>query len=111
MFKIKPGKQAIARMLFRHFEKPVLDKLVADGVIYGYSMDVEAIHTEEIGSVWYLAVLPDLGAKDKMRAAFAAARAKMSDNDRDALDEIEKDIYVMSAHRDSVSEALIFKSK
>ncbi|MBI4893835.1 MAG: hypothetical protein HY821_24680 [Acidobacteria bacterium] len=109
--KVKPGKMPVAMMLFRHFEKPVLDKLVEDGVIYGYSVDVEAVHTSEPGKIWFLTIMPNLAAKDKVRAAMMAAMAKMPESDRTALEEIEKDVFVASAHRDSISEALIFKTK
>ncbi len=109
--KIKPGKFGVAMMLFRHFEKPVLDKLVDDGVIYGYSLDVEAVHTTEPNRCWFLTVLPNLAAKDKVRAAMMAAREKLPESDRQALDEIEKDVFDFTAHRDSISQAVIFKSK
>ncbi len=109
--RIKPGKNSSAMMMFRHFEKPILDKLVADGVIYGYSLDVEAVHTMEPGMTWFITILPDLGAKDKVRAAFTAASQKFSASERDAMQKMEDEIFVQGSHRDQLSEALIFKMK
>lgn len=107
--KVKPGKLPVARMMFQHHEKPVLDQLIQDGVIYSYSMDVEAIHTMEPGTVWYLIGAPDLGAMDKIRAAFSAAQDKMSAAERRAIEEVQEEVFDRKAHRDSVSRSVIFK--
>lgn len=109
--KVKPGKMPVARMMFRHHEKPVLDRLIQEGAIYGYAMDVEAVHTMEPGSVWYLILAPDMGAMDKVRAAFAAAAEKMTASEREAVEQMENEVFDRKAHRDSISRALIFKSR
>jgi len=109
--KIKPGKGSAVTMMFRHFDKPILDKLVADGTIYGYSLDVEAVHTMEPGMAWFIVIMPNLGAKDKVRAAYDAASEKMSASERDAMQKMQEEMFVAGSHRDSLSEALIFKMK
>ncbi len=109
--KVKPGKLPVARMMFRHHEKPVLDQLIKEGAIYGYSMDVEAVHTREPGTVWYLILAPDMGAMDKIRAAFSASREKMNAAERQALEEMDEEIFDRKSHRDSMSRAVIFKSR
>lgn len=109
--RVKPGKLPVARMMFRHHEKPVLDQLIKEGVIYGYAMDVEAIHTREPGTVWYLIMAPDMGAMDRIQAAFAASREKLGAVERRAMDEMDEEIFDRKSHRDSVSRAVIFKSR
>lgn len=109
--KVKPGKMAVARMMFRHHEKPVLDRLIQEGVIYGHSMDVEAVHTSEPGTVWYLTVAPGMGSMDKVRAAFQEARQQMSAGEREAVERMEEEVFDRKAHRDSISRALIFRSR
>ncbi len=109
--KVKPGKLPVARMMFQHHEKPVLDQLVKDGVIYGYAMDVEAVHTMEPGTVWYLFTAPDLGAMDKIQAAFSASSQKMSAMQRRALEEMEEEVFDRKEHRDFVSRAVIYQSR
>lgn len=109
--KVKPGKLPLARMMFRRHEKPVLDQLIKDGVIYSYSMDVEAIHTMEPGTVWYLITAPDMGAMDRIQAAFAASREKMGATERRALEEMDEEVFDRKAHRDSVSRAVIFRNR
>ncbi|MGQ9917357.1 MAG: hypothetical protein ACUVS7_08065 [Bryobacteraceae bacterium] len=108
---MKPGKMPVARMMFRHHEKPVLDRLIREGAIYGYAMDVEAVHTTEPGTVWYLILAPDMGAMDKVRAAFAAAAEKMTAAEREAVEQMEDEVFDRKAHRNWISQALMFKSR
>ena len=109
--KVKPGKMAVARMMFQHYAKPVQEQLVRDGVINCYSMDVEALHTIGPKVVWFLILAPDPGAMDKVRDAFTAAQAKLPDAERRAFDEMEDEVCDRKAHRDSVSRAIIFRSR
>jgi hypothetical protein len=109
--KVKPGRGATATMLFNHLQKPALDKLVADGTIYGYSLDVEAVHTQAPGTRWLIISLPDLGAKSKVLAAYQAAMAKLSEIEREAMQLVSEDTFDQKDHRDMLSEALIFKAK
>ncbi|MGB9611887.1 MAG: hypothetical protein ACPL7M_13030 [Bryobacteraceae bacterium] len=111
MEKVKPGKMPVARMMFRHHDMPVLDQLVRDGVIYSYQMNVEAVHTMEPGTVWFLILAPGLESMDRIRSAFAASQEKMSEADRRALEAMEEEVFDRKAHRDSVSRALIFRSR
>lgn len=39
--KVKPGKGGEWLRLFENYSRPLLDKLMADGVLYGYGVDVE----------------------------------------------------------------------
>jgi hypothetical protein len=109
--KVKPGKMPVARMMFQHHEKPVLDRLIKEGVIYDYAVDVEAVHTAEPGTVWYLLIAPDMGAMDKVRAAFQESMQKLSAGEREAIEQMEEEVFDRKAHRDSISRALIFKSR
>ena len=43
--KVKPGKGSEYRKAWEKYNKPVLDKLIADGVILGYGFDVEEVRT------------------------------------------------------------------
>lgn len=109
--QVKPGRASAARMLFNRVEKPVLDKLVADGTIYGYSLDVEAVHTIQPGVMWTIVLMPNLATKGKVRQAFTDAMQKLPAAERDALEKLADDTFDAGAHRDSLSHALIFKVK
>ena len=101
--RVKPGQMEEYLKRFRQFDKPVYDKLLADGVILGYSLCTEALHTSKPGLTWTIVTMPDLGAMDKVRHAFEAAR-KQSAQNGDAV--VEPD-----SHRDSLSMSVLYRQK
>lgn len=103
--KVKPGKIQEFGQLFEKYQKPTYDKMVADGVILGYSVDTEAIHTEAESMVWIVSVLPDLAAKDKMLVIGRAVP------DRRAMQVAMTALTVEGSHRDSISQAALFVTK
>ena len=109
--KVKPGRMQDFMGLFRRYDQPVLDKLLADGVIYGYSVDTEAVHTGSPGTVWSIVTMPDLGTKDKVNAAFAAAQEKLPEAERNITEKLYYDMVEPGSHRDSLSVSVVFKSK
>lgn len=109
--RIKPGKMQQFNEVFEKYMKPGYDKLVADGTIFGYSVDIEIIHTDMSGLVWILAVLPDLAAKDKMLAATREAGRARSAEERKAMSEALDAISVPGSHRDSISQAILSEMK
>lgn len=48
---------------------------------------------------------------DKVRAAFPESMQKMSDSEREAIEQMEEEVFDQKAHRDSISRALIFKAR
>ena len=52
---------------------PVFEKLLADGTIYEYEVDTEAIHTEAPGTFWIFYLAANADAIDKVNAAVRAA--------------------------------------
>ena len=111
MVRVKPGRGHEFRELFHKYDKPVLDKLVADGVIYGWELDTEAVHTMEPGLVWVLVIMPDLGAKDKVTAAFEAAYKSLPESEQSSLDKQYQELIVPGSHRDELALRLVFKTK
>jgi hypothetical protein len=109
--RVKPGRMGDFSELFRKYDKPVFDKLVADGVIYGYELDTEAVHTMEPGMTWTVVTMPDLGTKDKVDAAFTEAEKKIPDAERDLTEKIYNDIVVAGSHRDSLSVSPVYRQK
>jgi DNA-binding Lrp family transcriptional regulator len=111
MVRAKPERMEEYLEMFRKYDKPVLDKLVADGVIYGYGLYTEAVHTMKPGFVWQVTTLPDLGAKDKVRAAFSEAWKKLPDGERQMLDKVFFDMADYSTHRDDLAVSVVFRQK
>ncbi len=106
-FKVKPGKGSEWRRLFEKYKKPVLDKLVADGAIYGYGVDVEDFHTEDPGWHWLWVVTTTLAAFDKIDAAFDAANQEWSEKERAAIAEEFGDVTEAGAHRDYLYRTVV----
>ncbi len=111
MVQVKPDRMEEFIAMFRKYDKPVLDKLVADGVIYGYSLDTEAVHTMKPGFVWQVTTMPDLGAKDKVRAAFAEAWKQVPEGEQKGLDKLYYDMIELGSHRDDLAVSVVFRQK
>jgi len=111
MVQVKPERMQEYLEMFRKYDKPVLDKLVADGVIYAYQILTEAVHTMKPGFVWQVTTLPDLGAKDKVRAAFSEAWKKLPDGERQMLDKVAFDMADYGSHRDDLALSVVFRQK
>lgn len=89
--KVMPGKDSEWRRLFEKYSRPVLDKLMADGALYGYGVDVQYFHSEDPGWRWVWVVTTDLAAFDKIHATFDAFRH----------------VTEAGAHRDSVFRTVV----
>ena len=107
--KVDAGKSGEWRKLFEKYNKPVFDKLVPDGTIFGYGIDVEEFHTDDPGwrAVWVLTT--SLGAFDKIDAAFAADRQARSEEERESIGRQFRDITTPGEHRDSLWRAVPMK--
>jgi DNA-binding Lrp family transcriptional regulator len=103
--KVKPGKMNEFSDLFAKYQKPIYDKMVADGVILGYSVDTEIIHSDMGSMVWIITVMADLGAKDKMMEITRTAP------DRRAAQVAFDAITVEGSHRDNISHSVMFVTK
>lgn len=107
--KVKPGMGNAYRAAWEKYNKPVLDKLVADGVLLAYGLAVEELKTESNWThfVWYAA--KDMSAFDKVRTAFAADRARRSQEERDSIAALFASTTEQDAARNYVSHSIIFK--
>ena len=111
MVRVKPGHMQEFMELFRKYDKPVYEKLVADGVIYAYELDTEAVHTMEPGLMWTIVTMPNLAAKDKVNAAFEEANKNLPEAERNMIQKLYLDVVVPGSHRDSLSISQVYKAK
>ena len=107
--KVKPGKAAEFRKTWEKYNKPVLDKLVADGVVLAYGLTVEEVRTDGDFThfVWY--ATKDLAAMEKVRNAFNADRDKRSQDEQDAITAAFVSVLDVDASRSDVDRFLIFR--
>jgi len=76
-YKLKPDAPDDAvEMLSKSAMVPLLEKLLADGAIVQYEIDVEAIHSEAPGTFWVWYVSPTAEGIDKVNAALRESLRK-----------------------------------
>jgi len=107
--KVKPGKAAEYRKAWEKYNKPILDKLLADGVIAAYGLAIEEVRTngDFTHFTWY--DVPDLGQLDKVRSAFLADRDHRSQEEQNAINDLFAGLTDPDAARSEVDHAVIFK--
>jgi hypothetical protein len=101
-FKVLPGKGEAVMEMFKKVDKPVLDKLMADGTIVGWGMGMPWVHT---GGAWNLVFwisTADMAAREKVEKAFEAAEKTRPAEENRKLQEAFYAAVAMDAHRDGV---------
>jgi len=106
--KVKAGKGSDYRKAWEKYNKPVFEKLDADGVVMAYGLSVEALRTDGDFThyVWY--AVKDLASFDKVRAAFMADRDRRSQEEQDAITHLFVSLQDTDASRSEVVRSLIF---
>lgn len=107
--KVRPEKGGAFRAAWEKYNKPVYDKLLADGVIYAYSLTVEEVKTDGDWThfTWY--AVKSMADFEKIRAAFAADRARRSPEERETINATFADARDPDASRTYVTHSIIFK--
>jgi len=106
--KARPGKGSDLRKLWEKYNKPVLDKLVADGVVLAYGLAVEDVRTDGDFThfVWY--ATKDLASMEKVRSAYAADREKRSQEEQDVISAEFLKVADPEASRSEVTRSIMF---
>jgi len=107
--KAKAGKGADYRSAWEKYNKPVYDKLVADGVVLAYGFSAEEVKTDGDFThfIWYATA--NMAAADKVGPAFAADRARRSEVERNAIGDIFNSVTEPDMARSIVTRSRIFK--
>jgi hypothetical protein len=109
--KILPGKVQEYLALYDKYTKPILEQLYADGAVTGYGIDAELVHTGDSGFRFFWQIVPDAEALDKVEAAYAAARAKRTPEERRAIGAAFAELTDATAHRDSQASLIYYNAK
>jgi hypothetical protein len=106
--KAKPGKGGDYRKAWEKYNKPVLDKLLADGIIVAYGLAVEEVRTDGDFThfTWY--DVKDLASMDKIRAAFLSDREHRTEEEREAITNLFASLTDGDASRSDVEHAVVF---
>jgi hypothetical protein len=106
--KVKPGKGGDYRKAWEKYNKPVLDKLLADGVVVAFGLAVEEVKTEGDFTHFTWIDTKDLASMEKIRSAFAADRERRSQEEQDAITHLFTSLLDVDASRSSMCRSLIF---
>jgi hypothetical protein len=106
--KVKPGKGGDYRKAWEKYNKPVYDKLIADGVVLAYGLDTEEVRTSGEFTHFTWVDTKDLAAMDKLRAAFLADREHRTQEEQDAIANLFNGLLDADASRATIARSLIF---
>ena len=106
--KVKPGKGGDYRDAWEKYNKPVLDKLMADGTILAYGLAVEEVKTtgDLTHFTWF--DVKSMDGFEKIRNAFNADRDHRSKEERDAINSTFTNAIDPDASRAEIDRAIIF---
>jgi hypothetical protein len=107
--KVKPGKGADYRRAWEKYNKPVYDKLVADGVVLAYGLGVEEVKTDGEFTHFVWIATANMAAADKIGPAFTADRARRSEEERNAISDLFLSATEPDKARSIVTRSRIFK--
>jgi hypothetical protein len=107
--KVKPGKGPDYRRTWEKYNKPVFDKLVADGVVLAYGLAAEEVKTDGDWTHFVWIATANMAAADKIGPAFAADRARRSEKDRNEITQDFLEATEPDKARSMVTRARIFK--
>jgi hypothetical protein len=107
--KARPGKGADYRRTWERYNKPVFDRLVADGTVLAYGLAQEEVKTDGDWTHFVWIATPSMAAADKIGPAFAADRARRSEKDRNEITEAFQESTEPDKARSMVTRSRIFK--
>ena len=107
--KVKPGKGADYRRAWEKYNKPVYDKLVADGVVLAYGLAVEEVKTDGDFTHYVWVATANMAAADKIGPAFIADRTRRSEEERNAIADMFLSLIEPDMSRSIVTRSRIFK--
>jgi len=107
--KVKPGKSAEYRATWEKYNKPVFDKLVTDGTVLAYGMSTEEVKTDGDFTHFIWMATANMAGMEKIAAAFAADRARRTEDERKTINDLFTDVTEPDKARSVVTRSRIFK--
>jgi len=100
--KAKPGRYGALEDQYKKYVAPVFDKMVADGTVISYGLETPEVHRGEGWDFMTWWKSDSLARRDAMDAAFDAAEAARSEDERKARRESAQENMDWSGHSDQV---------
>ena len=97
------------RRAWEKYNKPVYDKLVADGVVLAYGLAAEEVKTDGDFTHFVWVATANMAAADKIGPAFTADRARRSEEERTAITDTFLSLIEPDMSRSIVTRCRIFR--
>jgi len=107
--KVKPGKGGEYRATWEKYNKPVFDKLLADGVVLAFGLAAEEVKTDGDFTHFVWMATANMSGLDKIAAAFGADRARRTEAERKEITEAFGGVTDPDMARSMVTRSRIFK--
>ena len=107
--KVKPGKTAEYRRTWEKYNKPVFDKLIADGALLAYGLSTEEVKTDGDFTHFVWMAAADMSGMDKIATAFAADRARRTAEEQSSIAELFASVTEPDKARSIVTRSRIFR--
>jgi len=107
--KVRPGKTAEYRRTWEKYNKPVFDKLIADGALLAYGFATEEVKTDGDFTHFVWMAAADMSGMDKIGAAFAADRTRRTDEEQSSIAELFASVTEPDKARSVVTRSRIFR--
>lgn len=103
---VRPGEGGAWLRMWDAYTKPVYEQLLAEGALAGYAVHYEDVHTGP-PTVRYIATISTgAAAEDRIEAAQRAARAGLSEGEREAASAASDEMTDGAEHRDYFARIL-----
>lgn len=107
--KVKPGKGAEYRKTWEKYNKPVFDKMIADGTLLAYGLAVEEVKTDGDFTHFVWMASADMSGMDKIGPAFNADRARRTEEEQASIAELFASVTEPDKARSVVTRSRIFR--
>ena len=107
--KVKPGMGPEYRRTWEKYNKPVFDKLIADGALLAYGLSAEEVKTDGDFTHFVWMATSDMAGLDKIAAAFAADRARRTDDEQKTIADLFANVTEPDKARSVVTRSRIFR--
>jgi hypothetical protein len=108
---IQPGKQGQWREWWDHYQKPLYERFLADGLITNYEIDEGEMHTMDPNWQYLIWIATSGEALDKMNDAWIARAKRQTAEEKRAMAAELAAVVVAGSHRDYFAHALSYGSK
>ncbi|HET6980286.1 MAG TPA: hypothetical protein VFI24_28385 [Pyrinomonadaceae bacterium] len=107
--KVKPGMNAEYRRTWEKYNKPVFDKMVADGALLAYGLSTEEVKTDGDFTHFVWMATSDMAGLEKIAAAFAADRARRPEDEQKTIADLFASVTEPDKARSVVTRSRIFR--